>query len=937
MGASTIAGRQRPLDALDAALRRAEAGAGVLAGVLGEAGAGKTHLLGELAARARDRGTTVAWGTCWEGGGAPALWPWMQVLRSCGEEGALDAADLSTLAAASVDQSRFPVFLRVADALDRATDRGPLLVVIDDVHWADDDSLALVSFVARQHAARRLALVVAARPDELAPDALAALVAGGETHTLTALEPADVATLVRQTVGRELTADEAVVFRDRTNGNPLFVREMARLIGPSGGVSIATLALPAGVKAVLTRRLARVPQPSVAVLRALAAVGPAAPIDLLAAVLERPSIEVRGVLEAAAAAAIVVVEDGPPATARFTHGLLRDAVEDDTVAGERLHLHERIARIMAARAADPDRWSAVAWHLARAGADPAEVATASISAAGRALDVLAYADAAGHLERALDASRSAGAPTAELDALSLRLGDALLRAGDLLRAREVFVEVAEQARRDGRATTLAYAALGLGAGLAGFEVSLFDPGQVWLLQEAIGALGDGDPALRALLLGRLAVAAFRFPAAGDPVALANDAVATARAAGDDRALAYGLAALCDAIPAPARAAQRLAHATEVVDIGRRLEPALELLGRRLRLRALLELGDLHAAAAEVTSYEAVANRVQQPLYSWYVPLWRVMFAVCRGELDAALALASEARAVGVTAGSENAAMLTDTVDAAVAMYRDEPAATSVFDAYLDHMGEWSALAASASWYALRQGDLDAASRIYWMHAGDRFARLDDDAEQLVTCMAFAEVAIALGDAEGLQALRDRLLPHADLCLVDGIGGAWFGPAHLVLARIDLALGRRDEAREHAEAAVALLAGRGAPMVELLAAALLEEIGTAAPPPAAGAVFRKAGEVWELAWDGATHLFRDAKGLADLAVLLAHAGADVHVSELAGAVAGDAGTRIDRSALRAYRERLAELDAELAEADADHDAGRSERLGVERDHLLEEVA
>jgi tetratricopeptide (TPR) repeat protein len=937
-----LIGRVQPLGALDRLVARAVAGAGGMAVILGDAGAGKTRLLAEAAERARAAGATVAWGTAWEGEGVPALWPWMQVLRACGEAAAVEGGIPAT-PVASVESSRFPVFLAVMDALDRAAASEPLLLVLDDVHWADPDSLALVTFVARQVPSRPIAVMVAARADELSRAAADELAGAGEVIALGPLAVAEVAALVEDTTGLVLEVGDATVLHERTAGNPLFVRETAHLLAASAPSAVAAVGLPVGVRAVITRRLARVAQPTMAVLQAASVLGATGAVADIAELAGCSVAEVRDLLAPALAAALVEHEPGPTESVRFAHAVIRDVVYDEASAAVRLALHGRAASMLEGRSHDPDRWSAVAAHRTRSGAAPADIALASARAASRATEVLAFNDASHHLERALEASRAAGAAPDEIDEVALQLGDARLRAGDLAGARAAFLEVAERAGRDGRGRDMARAALGLGAGLVGFEVPIHDPNQVHLLQRALDAVGTSDLGLRSALLGRLAVAAFRSPEAGSAVELASEAVALARETGDDVALAVGLSALCDAIPAPSHAVERLAHAGEVVAIGAVHDAGLELLGRRLRLRALLELGDLRAAAAEVTAYEHVAARLRQPLYSWYVPLWRAMFAVCRGSFDEAVALTSEAHDIGAMAGSDNARMLSVTVLASVAMFRGEAPPVPLLEDYGELVTEWSALAAAAAWHALAGGDLDEAARLYRSFAADGFDRIDHDAERLVTCMAFAEVAIALRDHTGLQRLHDLLEPDADLCLVDGIGGAWFGPARLVLARIDHALGRTEEARRHADAAVAFLAGRGAPWIELLAANLRDTVGGSPATQAdrsgatAGVCFRLDGDVWHLTWGGDEARLRDAKGLRDLAVLLARPGEMVHVSELAGGGIGDAGPRIDRPALAAYRQRLAEIDDDLADADAASDLVRSERLAVERDHLLAELS
>jgi hypothetical protein len=249
---------------------------------------------------------------------------------------------------------------------------------------------------------------------------------------------------------------------------------------------------------------------------------------------------------------------------------------------------------LAGRGRDVDD-AEVAYHLARAGPAAAGTAAEYARRAGdRALAALAFEDAVHWYQRA---------------ASSL----AALRAGD-----------DEQAR----------AALGLGGGPAGFEVGLLDGEQISLLEEARCVLPDEQGTLIALVTARLSIASTLLLPEARRLELATEAVRQARSAGDDATLAATLAALCDAIAGPDHCAARRAHATEIIDLAARLrDPVLGLLGRRLRLVALLETGAIADWEADVLAYRAAAEALRHPLYLWYVPLWRGMRAPAAGRAD----------------------------------------------------------------------------------------------------------------------------------------------------------------------------------------------------------------------------------------------------------------------------------------------------------------
>ncbi len=235
-----------------------------------------------------------------------------------------------------------------------------------------------------------------------------------------------------------------------------------------------------------------------------------------------------------------------------------------------------------------------------------------------------------------------------------------MAAGDLSGARAAFTDAAVVARSRGDAELLATAALGFGAGRGGFEVPLQDPVHVQLLEEALVALGPTPSRLRAWVLARLSVALSFLDAEPRRRALSDEAVDVARQVGDRSALGHALAAHCDSIAGPDWCEVRLDESTEIVRLGQSTgDPHLELLGRRLRLVALLEVGDVGEADLEIRRFAHVAEPLRQPLYLWYVPLWRGMRSLMRGDLAEAARECAQAEAIGA-AHSDNARVLTFT-------------------------------------------------------------------------------------------------------------------------------------------------------------------------------------------------------------------------------------------------------------------------------------
>jgi hypothetical protein len=364
------------------------------------------------------------------------------------------------------------------------------------------------------------------------------------------------------------------------------------------------------------------------------------------------------------------------------------------------------------------------------------------------------------------------------------------------------------------------------------------------------------------------------------------------------------------------------------------------------------LGDLRAVDVEIVAFGGLADRLRHPLYSWYTPLWRGMRALTRGRFDEVDRCLAEAAAIGAAAQSENAVLLTVTLDMWRALFAGERAPDFpqwIIDRYADMIPTVAGLAAGLGFIALHQGDLDEAARLYELFAHDDFVRVGGDAEELLNLSNLADIAIARNDRDRLIVLYDRLKPFEDRCLVDGIGAAWVGPVHASLARIAHALGRVADAHTHLAAALVIAVRADAPMVGLMIEGLAESLGAPAPshPDPADAAstdraarFHRDRDTWLLRWEQEQLTVRDVKGLRDLAHLLARPGIEVHVSELVGsdtAAYGDTGEVLDRTAREAYRRRLGDLDADLLEAESNNDLGRAERVRIERDFLVAELS
>src|SRR5712691_1499575 len=457
-------GRDRELAALLDCLEGALAGQGQLVLLSGEPGIGKSRLADELSNRARGLGAQVLVGRCWEAGGAPAYWPWVQALRAyvrsrdretlCRQlgSGAADVAeivpevrelvpDLPAPPSLDPEGARFRLFDATASFLRSAASERPLVLVLDDLHAADMPSLLLLEFVAAELAASGILVVAADRDvdptlrDPLS-SALAELTRRQTTRliSLAGLGEADVENFIQLSAGFEPPTKLVGAIHRETEGNPLFVGEVVRLLASEGRLSDAAafqLAIPQGVRAVIGRRLRHLPEDCKRLLSAASVLGREFSLDALELVIGLPAHVLLEALDEAIAARAISEVPGAPAAARrlrFSHALIRDVLYDELSPSRRVKLHREIGEALERLyARDPEPHLAeLAHHFseAAAGGDVGKAIDYARRAGERASRLLAYEEAVRLFQLALGTLESK-APADEMRCgLLLALGDA---------------------------------------------------------------------------------------------------------------------------------------------------------------------------------------------------------------------------------------------------------------------------------------------------------------------------------------------------------------------------------------------------------------------------------------------------------------------------------------------------------------------------------
>ena len=530
LAGGVFVGRQREMGELKAALEDTLSGRGRMVTLVGEPGIGKTRTATELATYAGLRGAQVLWGRCYEDVGAPPYWPWVQVIRSYVREsepeqlrsemgaGAADIAEIVSDVRERLpdlrpspelddpEQTRFRLFDSVAAFLKGASRTQPLVLMLDDLHWADKPSLLLLEFVARELAGARLLLVGTYRDVELNRRHPLAQSLGELTRErlfqrvlLRGLSSEDVARFIQATSGISPPEGLVAAVHTQTEGNPLFVTEVVRLLVQEGQLSAHpelvegrgpgsdswTVRIPEGVREVIGRRLDRLSERCNETLTVASVVGREFGLDLLDRLIEDPSADsgqrmsedrVLDVLEEALSAR--VVEELPTGVGRyqFTHALIQETLLGELSITRRVRVHARIAEALEELygAEAESRAAELAHHFAQAEAvlGTEKMIRYSVAAGERALDALAYEEAQEHFQRAVTAKE--GQP-ADAETAGALFGLGVARAATIERSRaqeawdlieRAFDYYAEMGNTE-RAVSVAQQALGINAYITG--------------------------------------------------------------------------------------------------------------------------------------------------------------------------------------------------------------------------------------------------------------------------------------------------------------------------------------------------------------------------------------------------------------------------------------------------------------------------------------
>lgn len=667
--------------------------------ITGEAGIGKSRLVAELAVVAHEAGTAVLLGQCYEDLGRPYE-PFVQALaadlagvpdvearRRLGSDGAqllrllpgerTRFGDLVAVRDTDAGLDRAGLHDAVARYLARASRSAPVLLIIEDIHWAPQGTLELVRHLARAGNGRIL-LAVTARdtPPELSDElahALAALqhLPVVRRTALGGLDRDSVHSLVRavRAPGRAVVRDRFVhTVLAQTGGNPLFVRELAQALDERA-VYAEAVSVPVGLRELLAARFRRLSSDDQAVLDLAAVIGAEFDLELLSAGAEAPRLTVAKALERAEQAGLIGAVPGRPGRFAFAHALIRSARYESLPAAGRLRLHRAVADALERRPDADVADLARHWCAAAPLGQPERAVRYARLAAERARSSVALAEAIRHYESALQAESLLADPIPALRCdLLTGYGEALHRIGDP-RHREILMKAAALAE-DLDVERLGRVVFALNEHGWASRIGSLDEAVTALAEKALRAVGPGQSTTRARLLAILASEFHLTHHDQRRLPLAREALAIARRLGDTTVLGEILVCYHWAGFDPDNLAERLAIGNEIIALGEEIgDRSLVLQGHTCRYVDSLEGGRVELADGELALMDRMARELELPFFLVRVLRAHAGRAAQAGRFDEADRLQTEILAMGRAAGLGYVATVAGHVSALVDMDR----------------------------------------------------------------------------------------------------------------------------------------------------------------------------------------------------------------------------------------------------------------------------
>jgi class 3 adenylate cyclase/tetratricopeptide (TPR) repeat protein len=839
---SGVVGRETELSVIKDATKRVMTGGGrELVLISGEAGLGKTTLVCEASRAAFERDVVVVFGHCEEDLATPyqlfaeALG---QYVTHCPEDELLAHVDsyggelarlvprlssripdLPATAAAEADTERYLLFSAVVGLLEAASRRQPIVVVLDDLQWADRGSLQLLRHLASSERPMRVLVLGTYRDSELSRshpllDTLAALrrLDGLTRIELRGLDDSGVIALMEAAGGQALDragVELAHVLYRETDGNPFFVSEVLRHLIETGAIyqdsdgrwngerALSQGDLPDSVREVIGARVGRLGADAERALSMAAVIGRDFDLDVLARATDLDEDALLDMLDEAAAASLVRELPDTPGRYNFAHALIQHTLYEDLGPTRRARAHRVVAEALedlcAGRPGARVGELARHWFHASQPIDLARAIDYSRQAADAAMDALAPADAIDYFTQALDLVAQAGDGAIDIAIdLATGLGAAQLQTGDPA-FRETLLSAARQAITLGDTGRLVAAALANDRGFA-TVVGRVDTEKVEILETALDRL-PGAGRERALILATLCTELTYGADFERRCALADEAFALASSCGDDAAAILVVAHITGSMASPSMFAQRQAWALDGWNRAERLgDPSLLLQMTLTRQASGFIVGDLEQVDDCVKATTSLLQRVNDPSAGWVIASQRVVRALVSGDVDVADERANDALRIGTDGGEPDADVWHAAQLIAVAWMRG---AMAEFIPLLSQVAEDNpGIPAFTAYLAMAyaEGDhFDDAERLLDAF-GASGLRMPEDSAWMSGMVEYAEAAIECRSTGLAKMLYEVLIPYPEQFAFNGVTNE--GPASHYLGGLAAVLGRFDDAEAH---------------------------------------------------------------------------------------------------------------------------------------------
>jgi DNA-binding SARP family transcriptional activator/tetratricopeptide (TPR) repeat protein len=849
-----LVGRTRELSELEQLWRSAtgegaDQGPGRIVLMAGDPGIGKTRLAAELARRVHANGACVI------AGRAPqetlvAYQLFVEALRHyllnlpIGELQAATreygpelarlipelrrrAPELPMPSGAEPETDRYRLFEAVVGVLSAISARIPVLLVLDDLQWADRPTLLLLRHLARAPDPQRLLILGAYRATESTTEGFADALADLKRERLISeirvggLDERETAELVQVWSGEAPSQPFAHSLHQETEGNPLFIEEIVRHLGEAGvrpseagARELQRFGLPENVKQVIARRLGRLSAQATEWLRVASVIGRDFDASLHERVVALDEDEYLNALDEALSTGLVA-ETTPNAGYSFSHALIRETLYEGMSAARRARIHRRVGEVLETTANSDRYLTALAHHFTRAATteDADKAITYARRAGEHATAMLLHEEAGEHYSRALEVlDRLQPDALDRRCELLLELGESRVRSGERALSWPAFREAAALAESLGDPDALARAAIGASRRYIQ-QPGIVETEMIGMLKRALAA-NDGRPSLtRVRLLARLCGAIYHSPERDLMESLSHEALVLAERLDDPEARAHACAARRRAVWSAACLQERLEASTEMLTCAHKAGSLeLELQAHAWLAVDLLEYGDRDAVDAQMESFMAGADRLRQPLFTWHATVWRAMRALLAGELELAEEFASDALAQGAPAESVTAREYYAVQSVAI---RREQGSLGELELGIRQLIEvntarpaWRAALTVMLW---ETGDATSAQVQLARLAAQGFTDVPPNGDWLTTLALAAEACAGLEDTVVAPSLYELLLPYASSNVVIGLGAVCLGSVARFLGMLAATLGQAREAAEHFQVGLTANAALRAPV------------------------------------------------------------------------------------------------------------------------------